>query len=436
MPSNQYRPLTKPYPKGSAHKDQVATLNRGLTIFAAVYLVVAFLSTLTQPSTSRISSPHLPSFSTSPHGSSSSRCNPFLQPGFVAPLPSGLSTYHTFDPSCAAPLLLPTLLSHLPSSPYAKSSIPPKQAIDPTLLASGLSNKTVVLIGDRVDQALVEHFCSLAGHVVDRVDARHPWAERLAPGSFSEESPLAHYCYVPEYDFFLTSVYHYGADQSFFFRGKPAWSATSTFEERVEKVIVPYLETTTKSFPASPTLPPPRTTAAARAPALVVLSSSFWDLAKFAQQDIDNLHSLVQDLDEERLLQWRSRHVDMLASLHRTFPRSQLAWRSLHAPASSERATVEWWTGTQKDTDAAKNHPLFHLNRIVQLNSALKSALYPHGDDVVRGSNRANRIPAGVRDLDWGNIMLGQDHRMADPVTPALNPGGSIFAEMLLGQLV
>lgn len=253
-------------------------------------------------------------------------------------------------------MLLPTLLSHLPSSPYVKSSIPPKQAIDPTLLASGLSNKTVVLIGDRVDQALVEHFCSLAGHIVDRVDARHPWAERLAPGSFSEESPLAHYCYVPEYDFFLTSVYHYGADQSFFFRGKPAWSATSTFEERVEKVIVPYLETTTKSFPASPTLPPPRTTAAARAPALVVLSSSFWDLAKFAQQDIDNLHSLVQDLDEERLLQWRSRHVDMLASLHRSFPKSLLAWRSLHAPASSERATVEWWTGTQKDTDAVSGH--------------------------------------------------------------------------------
>lgn len=53
MPSNQYRPLTKPYPKGSAHRDQVATLNRGLTIFAAIYLVVAFLSTLTQPSTSR-----------------------------------------------------------------------------------------------------------------------------------------------------------------------------------------------------------------------------------------------------------------------------------------------------------------------------------------------------------------------------------------------
>lgn len=53
MPSNQYRPLTKPYPKGSTHRDQVSNLNRGLTIFAIVYLVVAFLSSFTQPSTSR-----------------------------------------------------------------------------------------------------------------------------------------------------------------------------------------------------------------------------------------------------------------------------------------------------------------------------------------------------------------------------------------------
>lgn len=81
-------------------------------------------------------------------------------------------------------------------------------------------------------------------------------------------------------------------------------------------------------------------------------------------------------------------------------------------------------------------HPLFHLNRIVQLNAARQSVLSPTGDDVVKGvKNRSSRLPKNVADFDWGNVLLGQDHHQGHPINPSLDPGGSIFAEMLLNAL-
>lgn len=81
-------------------------------------------------------------------------------------------------------------------------------------------------------------------------------------------------------------------------------------------------------------------------------------------------------------------------------------------------------------------HPLFHMNRIAQLNAARKSMLYPTGDDVIKGtSNRSSRLPKDILDFDLGTILLGQDHHQAHPINPSLDPGGSIFAEMMLNAL-
>lgn len=85
---------------------------------------------------------------------------------------------------------------------------------------------------------------------------------------------------------------------------------------------------------------------------------------------------------------------------------------------------------------AINPHPLFHLNRIAQLNAARKSVLYATGDDVVRGvRNRSSRLPKDILDFDIGTILLGQDHHQSHPINPSIDPAGSIFAEMLLNAL-
>lgn len=81
-------------------------------------------------------------------------------------------------------------------------------------------------------------------------------------------------------------------------------------------------------------------------------------------------------------------------------------------------------------------HPLFHLNRIAQLNAARKSVLYPTGDDIVKGvRNRSSRLPIDIYDFDIGSILLGQDHHQTHPINPSFDPAGSIFAEMILNAM-
>lgn len=78
------------------------------------------------------------------------------------------------------------------------------------------------------------------------------------------------------------------------------------------------------------------------------------------------------------------------------------------------------------------------MNRIMALNLARKSVLYPTGDDIVKGRrNRSARLIKGsVVDMDWGTLMIGQDHHQVDRLHPGLSPGGSLFVEMLLQQML
>jgi hypothetical protein len=251
------------------------------------------------------------------------------------------------------PGLLPTLLSLLPTSPYHAVAVPTIHAHAGADLKERIGNKTVLLIGDSVDEAFVEHFCTLTGHTKETVDQRHPWgsAWKILPkehevglSSNPGDKALAHYCYVPEYDFLLTSVYHLGTDIQDTFHGSPAWTAPTLFEHRVEDVFVRFMKALATAHPAAPSIPAPRSKAY---PDLAIMSSSFWDLARFAQEDTLQMRSLVEDVSEQRLLEWRGRSVDMLQSLQSAWKDTKLAWRSLHAPGDTEMATVEWWTGAE-----------------------------------------------------------------------------------------
>lgn len=239
-------------------------------------------------------------------------------------------------------------------------AVPPRNTITQRDISDRIANKTVLLIGDTVDDAFVEHFCKLIGRSIEEVNQRHPWGGawarlseqyRKVAGSDAAvsgklgEKVLAHYCYVPEYDFLVTSVNHLGTDVADTFHTAPAWTPPTLFENRVAGLYSQYMQDLSLAHPAAPSVPPPRPNSQ---PDLVIFSTSFWDLARYAQEDMMQLRSLVDDLTEHRLLEWRGRHVDMLHSIRSAWPDAKIAWRNLHAPGDTEKATVGWWTGSDQ----------------------------------------------------------------------------------------
>lgn len=212
------------------------------------------------------------------------------------------------------------------------------------------TNRTVLMIGDhQVDQALVAHFCALTGNEPEVVDKNHPWGNSLntVPPKhgftpIQNNGPLAHYCYLPEYDFLLTSVYSYGADTSESWRGEKLYNAPALFEDRVTDLYQPYLKAMSSSAHTSPKLPRPRAKAE---PDLIFFNSGLWDLARWARQDIDTGVGLMENLSEERIMWWRSRMVDMLTSVRKAWRRPRIVWRDTHYPLQSEASTVEAFLG-------------------------------------------------------------------------------------------
>lgn len=328
----------------------VAKTNRALTAISALFLGFTFLSSLITVTYQERK------------GSSTSACNPFIHPGFLAPLPSGLISYKTYDPSCSVKGYLSTLLSNVPSSPYHMRALPSRNPTDVQELDQKLHNKTVLLIGDSTDRSLLTHFCDLLGKRVETVNQYHPWGKSMLqvplkhaeipghPGTYASknpgDTPLGHLCYVEEYNFLLATAYHMGADISETFQGKPAWTAPTLFENRMTDLFIPFLDAMNQL--RLPSLPPRPTSS----PDLTILGSSFWDLARFAQEDAALMRNQVDDLSEHRLLSWRGRHIDMLSSVKKAWPSTVIGWRSMHIPTETEKTSVDWWTGGQKSTDS------------------------------------------------------------------------------------
>ncbi|EST08702.1 hypothetical protein PSEUBRA_001781 [Kalmanozyma brasiliensis GHG001] len=444
MPSN-VRPLTgkkKMIPLGA--ETRVQTIGRLLTYFSGAFIVFSLLCSLAPASSSRGLAPsNGQRRSTTPSG----RCDPFSLPGWVdySIGTNDLPAWRTFDPSCTSSTYLASLISTLNIQQEDPSKIAPHHEHTPARgasveeLNSFLSNRTVLLIGDqRVDQALVSHFCSLTGHKAQPVDKSHPWGNSLnmvpAKHGFTpvkNNAPLAHYCYVPEYDFLVTSVYSYGADTSDTWRGEALYNAPGLFEDRVTDLFVPYLKAMASSKSTSPALPLPRGKAE---PDLVFFNSGLWDLARWAHHDIDTGVGLLENLSEERIMWWRSRMVDMLNSVSGAWRKPRIVWRNTAYPLASEASTVEAFLGIEGER--RKNHPLYHANRIAQINGAQRSALEVHGDDVVKGERaRSARMPNGVVGLGFAEVMMGQDQHALDPLAPSQLPCGALFGEMMLWHL-
>lgn len=413
-------------------------------------------------------------------------CDPFSVPGYVYDMPGSgggavsgpLAQWATFD--ACRPVggsgLWARLLSRYEHSPYhsALSSSQGKAGIDmiDRALAGGeaalnrtTKHRTVLLVGDHTDRALVNQICSMAGQRSQSVTGFHPWAKGIGvnpskrrsladkrsrpppKGSFHTTHHLADYCHLPVDDLLLVSVYHFGTAPGDAFspwnQGGVVWGPAD-FESRVEKLYRPLLGAMADSGIYSGVLPPVRRSAS---PDLIVFQSGLWDLALRAQKEVQAQAYTNKAGDESFLLDYRARGSDMLHALSLAFPDSTLAWRSVpHIPDGPEatlgrliRTTHADLGGDQpgapilKEMDEAYVQTPLRVVRAAALNSAVKSAF----SSSFRGSKDRSRegVPKGTLFLPWADMVRAHTDLLADPLILAAYPSASLFAELLLQTL-
>ena len=387
-------------------------------------------------------------------GSVSRTCDAYTQPGLVQHNP--YPVWKPYDPLCEAPALLPNLLATLPSAATGSGARLRKTlvtAAERTELSRTLQNRTVLLVGDAVDRTLLMQLCQLFGREVTGVDQAHPWGESLRrvpashmPSGSAHTNPsdvlLADYCYEPVYDTLFTSFYHYGADTDDRWQRQASYFPPGRFEHRMSDLLRPYLDALVSGArPAGVNLPPPR----ARKPDLAVFSSSFWDLALWAQEDAKSSVSIETDLSSERVAWWRSRMEDMIDALREQLGvGSRIAWRSAHVPAESSPGSVEAFIQTMhrqspQPVPANKGNPIFSVRRVSQLNAARRSMVPLTGHDSVRGLLSRDMWSSGkqpaLADVPFGEVTLGQSMRQMDPLNPGVDPSAYLFWSMVLARL-
>ncbi|KAK0520080.1 hypothetical protein OC842_007219, partial [Tilletia horrida] len=457
MPSNQYpRPLTRPKRSAFSSLERsdpfVHTFHGYITRFSWFAIAVTLLCSLSddllgdsrtvggkavQMIPDRLT--ELGGFQNYAKLALRPSCNPFALPGYVASASGSLATWQTFSTSCPRSRFLPSVRAALGRSSSTTEGTAP--LISNAQLNDVLGNRSVLILGDAVDIGLVGHFCELVqGSPLTKVDKTHPWGDalnrvpdrhvwpetspiKLTGASKPKEAPdaaLAHYCYVPHFDLLVTVVPTYGTDYYDTFHESKSYHSPGKYEHRLSDLVVPYLHEASKPAASFNThaLPAPRQHFT---PDLTIVSSTFYDLALFALADITTKGSLTTDLTEERIMQWRGRHVEMLAETNRVLKihsgkrgGRSLAWRNLHYPnegadGAGAAATVEWFLGSP----SGANHPLFHANRIAQLNAAWRSAVpppegaYDAANDVIKGSaqDRSAKLPH-VRGFNIAEILM------------------------------
>ncbi|WFD36370.1 hypothetical protein MCUN1_003249 [Malassezia cuniculi] len=382
-----------------------------------------------------------------PHKSCLGHCNPYAEPGFVAN--AQYPAWKTFDPMCEAPAILRELLGAVPSAatgPAAAFRAAFISSAERAELERVMANRTVLLVGDAVDRSMVQSLCVMLGQQSVSVNAQHPWGYALNQVPASEfdngvrqepgDAILADYCYEPTFDLFVTSFYHYGIDTDSVWRKQASFYPPAQFESRVRSLLVPYIAALkTQSSPALPL--------ARKGIDVAVFSSSFWDLALWAEDDARSGVSVKAGLDDQRIDTWRSRIVDMITALHSQVGDARIAWRSAHIPAANVPGTTRWFMDSMRSKfdsgNVAEGNPILSPVRVAQLNAARRSMLPLAAKDVVRGKTSGIQWSATAQpvigDIPFGEVTLGQDAGQTDVARPGVVPHAYLYWDMVFAQL-
>ncbi|KAI5480582.1 hypothetical protein MNV49_000278 [Pseudohyphozyma bogoriensis] len=334
-----------------------------------------------------------------------------------------------FDSSCTTPQYLADLRSEHPTSDF-----------------SWLRNRTALIIGDSVSREHVENFCQLMGRETEVIRKHHKYSPspspvrgpakaghpidkpaRLGARGFRvvRDASLPRMCYIPEYDFMLVSVFHFGLDQEDYWRGSrmPQYAAPGMFEHRLSDVIQPLIANL-------------RADGRASAPDYVEVTSGTWDLARWAEQDMDEQKDTETGLTQDRVTWFRFRVGQMLERVRTAFPQAKAkTWRTMHYPLD-QVAEHEYFMDkiTSRPTNASIDNqtpPSFAHNRIYQLDQAVRSLIQP----TVTESGSVPGPHADFRMNEWGTIMKGHDAHQKDRLHGDPLPGGYVWSDVMLYEL-
>ncbi|GAA5907061.1 hypothetical protein JCM5296_006580 [Sporobolomyces johnsonii] len=347
-----------------------------------------------------------------------------------------------FDPTCQPPNFL---------SKLRDVALHPASRVDPAEF-SWLNNKTVLLIGDSISREHVENFCQLLGEESEVVRPSHRWAagpapmrapvkaqhvlerpKRLNQRGFRvvRDASRPRVCYIPQFDFLLVSVFHFGLDQEDYWRDSrmPQYSSPGMFEHRLTDQIQPLISHI-------------RADGRPTAPDYVEIASGTWDLARWAEQDIVAQRPTDQPLSQDRLTWYRFRVGQMMDKVRNVFPHAKArTWRTLHYPID-QIAEYDYFMDkinprSANATGAASEPPTFSHNRIHQLDQAVRSLVLPPASATSASSDDAAAdVPhPEFRINEWGTLLKGHEAHQKDRLHGDPLPGGYLWADVMLAEL-
>ncbi|TIA89317.1 hypothetical protein E3P99_02107 [Wallemia hederae] len=351
--------------------------------------------------------------------------------------------------------------------PFDKHCQPPRLMAALTAAVSGedtsghldidfVRNRTILVMGDSIARETVKYFCSFLGQQTMNLDDDHVWSplRRRTDAQEDEEqedsaqhlhqhhsrapreSSLPNVCYIPTLDLMLIQSFHFGMDTDNFFAEKEQYNPPNNYEDRLVvhgRNLLDLISDTDSTHPPSAfedAVPRPSSE-----PDLVEVSSSLWDLARFARIDIEQDMSTLTDLSPSRLSYYMDRMTDMLHATSAIFPSSQIVWRTSHYPADhrvdEQQHHLNWLSRDMSTRELELEHqrqllyhnkPYFHSNRLFQLDQAARFVVESEQFDDIRLN-------------EWGRLMFGQHAHQIDQLHPSMLPGGWLWGDTMLYEL-
>ncbi|KZO93833.1 hypothetical protein CALVIDRAFT_529306 [Calocera viscosa TUFC12733] len=353
--------------------------------------------------------------------------------------------------ACTPPPLMRALRESLNIRSSGLQPYPPSLSDE---LLPFLHNRTVLLVGDSVTRNTVQQFCELLGKESIKIERGHTWdlfdqiPQEWIPAEWAERENWEDWlrdkenmsrprvCYIPEWDFAIVSIFHWGMDDTDYWRTKDQYNPPGLLEQRMQVIAIPLLERLALPETEGGLAPHARSAV----PDLIEISSTLWDVAKWARDDLDAHEMTITDLSSERLEWWRQRVAAVVREAKDIWPTSTLVWKSSHWPSDGS-AKIDWFMGWSWDNPDA-HRPFFHHNRLLQLDHAARSLFLPqpwHLENPQayqswKRNSRRNGLD-GVGYSNWGNLLLGQHAHQQDQLHPGALPAAYLWGDMLLYQL-
>lgn len=387
------------------------------------------------------------------HRKGKDECDPFHEQGYLHfnATDPGDNTWRPYRPDCKPSNLFEQLKQdlHFTTPTFGRNQ---------NDRFNWLRNRTVVLIGDSIDRYHNLDFCNVLSWETGSTEEDPKISENrptrtyyigadspLSPPAwhFYPENPLRppddwpaderelfeyqtpiwdsgkinanttrpRVCEIPKYGFTVISLFTWGLDPKEggrLYANISGYFPPAEYTSRIENILNPVLTNLAKHL-KNPLITKPD---------LVEMSSGFWDLRQWSEEDIKVARKLTKvdpkeigfnDLGSERLAWWTERQKKAIEFVSKNFPQPEtpILWRTLH------HVQRHYWVG---------------YNRVYQLDQLARY-------NIERMKENDPSLRSRLRLDEWGALMLGQEHRFRDVMHVRELPGGVLWGDIMLWEL-